>query len=157
MADKWFYITPTGLAKLENELSYLRTVRRRQVADRIHDALEEIGDLDDNAAYEAAKLEQSFIEGRIKEIERTLARARLIDVIGPSDVTHIGSKVVVQEDNGEPEDFMIVGYSEANSRVGLISYESPLGQALLGRRAGEEILVDAPAGILHFRILRVSS
>ncbi len=155
MADKFLYLTPTGLAKLEDELSYLRTVRRKQVADRIHDALEEIGDLDDNAAYEAAKLEQSFIEGRIKEIERTLARARVIDAIGPSDVTHIGSKVVVQEDNKAPEDFIIVGFSEANSRAGLISYESPLGQALLGRRAGEEILVHAPAGTLRFRILSV--
>ncbi len=156
MADKCLYLTPTGLAKLENELSYLQTVKRRQVADRIHDALEELGDLDDNAAYEAAKLEQSFVEGRIREIESTLARARVIDATGPSDVTHIGSKVVVQEENRDPEDFMIVGFSEANSRDGLISYESPLGQALLGRRAGEEISVLAPAGMLRFRILSIS-
>jgi transcription elongation factor GreA len=156
MADRFLYLTPTGLAKLENELSYLRTVKRRQVADRIHEALEELGDLDDNAAYESAKLEQSFIEGRIREIESTLARARVIDAIGPPDVTHIGSKVVVQEENREPEDFMIVGYSEANSRAGLISYESPLGQALLGCRAGEEVTVHAPAGILRFRILSIS-
>lgn len=156
MADKILYLTPSGLAKLEDELNYLQTARRREVADCIRDALEETGDLDDNAAYEAAKLAQSFLEGRIKAIERTLARAQVIEATGPPDIAHIGSKVVVQEEHREPEDFKIVGYSEANSRAGLISYESPLGQALLERRAGEEILVNSPAGVLRFRILSVS-
>jgi transcription elongation factor GreA len=156
MADKILYLTPSGLAKLEYELTYLQTARRKEVADCIRDALEETGDLDDNAAYEAAKLAQSFLEGRIMAIERTLARAQVIEATGPPDIAHIGSKVVVQEENGEPEDFMIVGFSEANSRAGLISYESPLGQALLERRAGEEILVKTPAGVLRFHILSVS-
>ncbi|HEY43359.1 MAG TPA: hypothetical protein G4O11_05185 [Anaerolineae bacterium] len=90
--------------------------------------MEETGDLDDNAAYVAAKLEQSFVEGRIKAIERTLECALAIEAIGLPDVAHIGSKVVVQEENREPEDFMIVGFSEANSRAGSISYETPLGK-----------------------------
>jgi transcription elongation factor GreA len=156
MADKIHYLTPSGLAKLEAELNLLRTSKRKEVADSIHDALEETGDLDDNAAYEAAKLAQAFLEGRINAIERTLAHAQVIETSGPPDVAHIGSKVTVQEENGEPEDFMIVGFSEANSRAGLISCESPLGQALLERRAGEEIFVNTPAGILRFRILSVS-
>jgi transcription elongation factor GreA len=156
VANKYIYMTPQGLKKLEDELGYLRSVKRYEVAQRLHEAIEEGGELEENAAYEVAKTEQAFLEGRIREIEEKLSRAITIEPGGPTDVAQIGSTVIVQENGGDPEIYTIVGASEANSREGLISYESPLGQALLSKHAGEEVFVKAPAGELRFRIIKVN-
>ena len=156
MNHKYIYITPQGLKKLEDELTFLRTVKRHEVAQRLHEAIEEGGELDENAAYEVAKTEQSFLEGRIRDIEDKLCRAWIIEPGGVTDVAQIGSTVTVQENGGNPEVYKIVGAFEANPKQGLISYQSPLGQALLNKHAGEEICVKAPAGELRFRIIKVN-
>jgi transcription elongation factor GreA len=156
MNHKFIYLTPQGLKKLEDELEHLRTVRRYEVAQRLHEAIEEGGELEENAAYEVAKNEQAFLEGRIREIEDKLCRARIIEPSSLTDIAQIGSTVIVQENGGNPEVYTIVGASEANPKVGLISYQSPLGEALLSKHAGEEVSVKAPAGELRFRIIKVN-
>lgn len=156
MNHKYIYLTPQGLKKLEDELTFLRTVRRHEVAQRLHEAIEEGGELEENAAYEVAKNEQSFLEGRIRDIEDKLCRARIIEPRSLTGVAQIGSTVTIQENGGNPEIYTIVGASEANPKQGLISYLSPLGQALLNRHAGDEICVIAPAGELRFRIMKVN-
>lgn len=154
MAHQAVYVTAEGLKKLEEELEQLRTVKRQEVAQRLHEAMED-GELIENAEYEAAKNEQAFVEGRILELERMLAVAKVIEAGGPKDVVRIGSTVVVQEDGKKPEEYTIVGAAEANPKEGLISNESPLGQALLDHRSGDEVEVKAPAGVLSFRIVKL--
>jgi transcription elongation factor GreA len=154
MANQATYLTADGLKKLEAELQYLRTVRRKDVAQRLHEAMEG-GELIDNAEYEAAKNEQAFIEGRIIELEHIIASAKLIQPSHAGDVVAIGSTVVVKQDGGKRETFTIVGAAEANPKQGLISNESPLGQALLNNKVGDEVTVEAPAGVLHFRIVKI--
>jgi transcription elongation factor GreA len=149
------YLTREGLKKLEEELDFLRTTRRAEVADRLHQAQED-GELIENAEYEAAKNEQAFVEGRILTIELILSEAVIIeDEAHPSGVVNVGSKVKVQEDGSKPEIYTIVGAAEANPAKGLISNESPLGRALLGRKPGDEVKVNAPAGVLSFRIVAI--
>jgi transcription elongation factor GreA len=154
MANQATYLTADGLKKLEAELQYLRTVRRKDVAQRLHEAMEG-GELIDNAEYEAAKNEQAFIEGRIIELDHILASAKLIQPSQAGDVVTIGSTVVVKQNGGKPETFTIVGAAEANPKEGLISNESPLGQALLNNKVGDEVEVEAPAGVLNFRIIKI--
>jgi transcription elongation factor GreA len=156
MNHKYIYITPQGFKKLEDELTFLRTVRRHEIAQRLHEAIEEGGELEENAAYEVAKNEQAFLEGRIRGIKDKLCWARIIEPGSPTDTAQIGSTVVVQENGGNPEIYTIVGASEANPKEGLISYQSPLGQALINKYAGEKICVKAPAGELRFRIIKVN-
>lgn len=156
MAHKHIYITPQGLKKLEDELELLRSVKRHELAQRLHEAVDEGGELEENAAYEVAKTEQAFLEGRIKAIVEKLGLAILIEPSALTDEIQIGSSVIVQENGGNPEVFTMVGASEANPKEGLISYESPLGQALLSKHAGEEVIVKAPAGELRFRIIKVN-
>jgi len=147
------YLTRDGLKKLEEEVEFLRTTRRAEVADRLHQAQED-GELIENAEFEAAKNEQAFVEGRILTIEMILSEASIIeDEAHPSGVVNVGSKVKVQEDGSKPESYTIVGAAEANPAKGLISNESPLGRALLGRKAGDEVKVNAPAGMLSFRVI----
>ncbi|MBI3244272.1 MAG: transcription elongation factor GreA [Chloroflexi bacterium] len=155
MAEQVTYLTHKGLKKLEEELEYLRTVRRAEVADRLHQAMED-GELIENAEYEAAKNEQAFVEGRILTVETILSEAVLIEEEERSTgIVNVGSKVRVQEDGSKPEEYTIVGAAEANPAKGLISNESPLGKALLGRKTGDEVKVNAPAGVLSFRIVRI--
>lgn len=154
MANSAVYLTSEGHKKLEEELEHLRTVRRHEVAQRLHEAMED-GELIENAEYEAAKNEQAFIEGRILELERMLAKAKLIQPSKETDVVQIGSTVVVKQDGQKRETYTIVGVAEANPKEGLISNESPLGQALLERAVGDEIEVEAPAGTLSFRIVKI--
>ena len=115
----------------------------------------EDGELIDNAEYEAAKNEQAFIEGRILELEHILATARVIKPSPEKDVVQIGSTVVVKQDGKKRETFRIVGAAEANPKEGLISNESPLGQALLDQKVGDNVEVQAPAGTLRFRIVKI--
>jgi len=141
------YLTKEGFDKLQEELDNLRTAKRQEVADRLHEAMEG-GELIENAEYEAAKNEQAFVEGRIKELEILLATAHIIDE-NPSagKVVQVGSCVVIQEEGSkEKEEYSIVGVAEADPADGKISNESPLGRALLNHKEGEVIQVDAPAG-----------
>ena len=148
------YLTLEGFNKLQAELDYLRTIKRQQVADRLHEAMEG-GELIEDAEYEAAKNEQAFVEGRIQELEILLANARVIEETGKMDVVQLAAKVTIQEDTLEPENYVIVGPAEANPREGRISNESPLGRALLGHRKGDLVTVNAPDGSFTIRILKV--
>lgn len=154
MGNSAVYVTPEGLKKLEEELEHLRTVKRHEVAQRLHEAMEG-GELIENAEYEAAKNEQAFVEGRILELEHMLAQAQVIEPGKSTGVVGIGSTVVIQESSKPSETYTIVGAAEANPRDGLISNESPLGQALLDHKAGDEVDVRAPAGTLRFRIVKI--
>ena len=158
MANNVVHLTREGHQKLENELNYLRAVRRSEVAERLRRALEEGGDLVENAEYDDAKNEQAFVEGRIQQLEIMLSRARIIEdkmPEGPADVVHLNSRVTVQEGKYDPETFHIVGPAEADPRRGRISDESPLGRALLGKRAGDSVTVKAPDGEFKYKILSV--
>jgi transcription elongation factor GreA len=146
------FLTREGLKKLEEELNHLRTVRRAEVAERLHNAQED-GELIENAEYEDAKNEQAFVEGRILTLEAMLSNAVIIKDKGTHGVVTIGSKVTVKEvGGGKPEVYELVGAAEADPKQGRISNESPLGKALLGRRVGDEVKVNAPAGTLSFRV-----
>lgn len=148
------YLTQEGYVKLQEELELLRTVRRQEIAERLHEAMEG-GELIDNAEYEAAKNEQAFVEGRIKELEILLATARVVEEIGPVDSVQVGSRVTIREDGSEEEHYTIVGAAEADPSLGKISNESPLGRALMNRKAGETVQVDAPAGSFAVTIVKV--
>jgi transcription elongation factor GreA len=148
------YLTREGYTKLQEELNYLRTTKRQEVAERLHEAMDG-GELIEDAEYEAAKNEQAFVEGRIQELEILLANARVIEETGKMDVVQIAAKVTIQEDSSEPEVYTIVGPAEANPREGRISNESPLGRALMEHRAKDEVTVNAPDGSFTVRILKV--
>ncbi len=152
MNTKPVYLTAEGLAKLKAELNQLITVERPRVAARIHEAKLD-GDLSENAEYEDAKQEQSFLEGRIATLEQQLRNAAVIEK-GNGDKVAIGSKVVIKGADGE-ETFTIVGSAEAAPREGRISNESPVGTALMGRKKGEKIVVQAPAGPIEYTLVRI--
>ena len=150
------FLTKEGYQKLQEELDYLRKVKRQEVASRLHEAMEG-GELIENAEYEAAKNEQAFVEGRIQELDVLLASAKIIEDNGrkKSDGVQLGSKVTIKEGNFEPETFTIVGMAEANPREGKISNESPIGRALMGGRIGDVAVAQTPAGELRLKILMV--
>ncbi len=149
------FLTKEGYQKLQDELDHLRTVKREEIALRLHEAMED-GDLIENAEYEAAKNEQAFTEGRIKELERILANARIISELDLDPfIVEIGNKVTIQEEDMEPEVFTIVGAAESDPRKGKISNESPLGKAVLNHSAGDIVQVDAPEGAYKVRIIKV--
>ncbi|MFV1859810.1 MAG: transcription elongation factor GreA [Anaerolineales bacterium] len=154
MANQVVYLTKKGRKKLEDELTYLLDTKRQEVANRLHEAMED-GELIENAEYEAAKNEQAFVEGRILEIEYMLASAQEIKHRRATDMVLIGSTVEVKQDGSSSETYTIVGAAEASPKEGLISNESPLGQALLQRKVGDDIQVEAPAGVLNFRIVKI--
>ncbi|KAF0110381.1 MAG: transcription elongation factor GreA [Chloroflexi bacterium] len=151
------FLTREGYEKLQEELVFLRTDKREQIAIRLHEAIEG-GELLDNAELEAAKNEQAFVEGRIKELEILLATARVIDDknIHPDSV-QIGTKVVIQEEGSkDKEEYTIVGAAEADPGKGKISNESPLGKALFNHKEGDKVQVDAPVGAFLVKILKVN-
>jgi transcription elongation factor GreA len=155
MSDQTQYLTQKGLLDLEARLEFLRSVRRQEVASRLHQALEEGGELVENAEYEDAKNEQAFVEGEILRLETILSNAQIIDdtKIKNADSVVLGSKVkVVEQGHKENEIFHIVGAAEANPKEGRISNESPLGRALMGHRVGEKVTVRAPDGNIVFVI-----
>jgi len=151
------FLTKEGFEKMQDELDYLRTAKRQEVADRLHEAMEG-GELIENAEYEAAKNEQAFVEGRIQELEMLLATARVIDEDGKKkkvDSIQVGSTVTIQEDGLEKETYTIVGAAEANPREGKISNESPMGKALLNHRAGDEVKIETPDGSYTVRVIKI--
>jgi transcription elongation factor GreA len=149
-------LTPEGKAKLEAELEYLVTVRRREVAERIHQAMEFSGDPVDNAEYQDAKDEQAFVEGRIREIERILATATVMATESQeAGVVHVGCVVTVRDENGENETFTIVGSTEADPFEGRYSVDSPVCRALLGHAVGDTVSVAVPDGEMKYTILAI--
>lgn len=155
MSEKEIFLTSEGLAKLEEEMEHLRTVRRQEVADKIQQA-KELRSSVTSPEYEDAKNEQGFVEGRILEIERIIKNAKIIrheDV--NLDFVEVGNEVRVQLQDGSEEHYTIVGSVEANPGDWRISNESPIGKALLGKRVGDEVEVEAPAGLLKLRILEI--
>lgn len=148
------YLTQEGYDRLQKELEYLRTDKRTEVADRLRNAMED-GELIENAELEAAKNEQSFVEGRIKELEILLANAKLIEENASVDNIQVGSKVKVKEEGLDPEEYVIVGHAEADPRLGRISNESPLGKALLNHKAGDKVKVEAPGGAFEIEVIKV--
>ncbi len=147
------YVTPDGYENVKKELFELKTVRKREVANRIEKA-KELGDLSENAEYADAKDEMSFIEGRIIELEDTLNRAVIIEQ-GSTDNVKIGATVEL-DNRGQKKTYTIVGSNEANPGAGRISNETPLAQALLGKQVGDEITVTVPSGEVRYRIAKIS-
>ncbi len=157
MVDQPQYLTPEGLVALEKRLKDLKELRRPQVAERLRQAMEEGGDLSENAEYEDAKNEQAFIEGEIARLEAIVSSAQIIENTGKSDQVVVGSHVtVVEQGTKEQEVYHLVGSAEANPREGKISTESPLGKALIGARVGQKVAVKAPDGELIFTIKKIS-
>ena len=148
------FLTKQGYQKLQDELEYLRTVKRLEVADRLHEAMEG-GELIEDAEYEAAKNEQAFVEGRIQELEILLANARVIEDTAKEDHVQVGSTVTIKEGKNPEEVYTIVGPAEASPRDGLISNESPLGRALMDHHPGYVIHVDAPGGSFTVSLVKV--
>ena len=152
--NKPTYLSRDGLEKLRAELDEMVSVKRPEVAQRIHDAKEH-GDLSENAEYEDAKNEQAFVEGRIQALETLIKNAILIDEHHSTDHVQIGTTVVVESTDGK-EEFTIVGSAEAMPAEGRISNESPVGRSLLGRKKGDKVLVKVPAGDFTYKITSIS-
>lgn len=156
MADQPQYLTPEGFAELEKRLGFLTQVRRAEVAERLHQALAEGGDLTENAEYEDAKNEQAFIEGEIQRLEIILNNAEVIEDSGNHDEVALGSRVTVTEKGSrETEVYQIVGSAEARPGEGRISAGSPLGKALLGAKVRQRVTVQAPDGDIIFTIRKI--
>ncbi|OUM95506.1 MAG: transcription elongation factor GreA [Thermobacillus sp. ZCTH02-B1] len=156
MNDKEIILTQDGLKKLEEELELLKSVKRREVAERIKIAIG-YGDISENSEYEDAKNEQAFIEGRIMTLEKMLRNARIInnDEID-TDTVGIGSIVTVEDvETGDTEEFVIVGTAEADPSQNRISNESPVGKAILGKKKGDIVDVNVPAGIIKYKIVDI--
>ena len=149
------YLTKEGAEKLRAELKHLEGPARDELAKRLRSAIQ-MGDLSENADYAAAKEQQAFLEGRIQELTRVLRDVEIIDENrANSGVVEIGSTVTIQEGREPEETFFIVGPQEADSRNGRISYDSPIGEALLGKHAGESINVITPGGEIKIKILAI--
>ncbi|MFA5843783.1 MAG: transcription elongation factor GreA [Coriobacteriia bacterium] len=150
-------LTAEGLARLEEELRHLETVRRHEVGERIKEA-KEFGDISENSEYDDAKNEQAWVESRIIEINQILANATLIHTPKKSDKVNLGSRVEIQdEETGEVHSYQLVGSAEADPAHSRISNESPVGQAVMGARKGDTVAVSVPSGrILRYQILAIS-
>lgn len=156
MNDEVHYLTKEGLKEYEERLIYLRNVRRQEVAERLRLALEEGGELVENAEYEDAKNEQAFIEGEIMRLELILSNAEVIEDNGPKDIVGLGDTVTVQEVGTDiVEEYILVGAAEANPRAGKISHKSPLGRALMDKRVGDRVVVEAPDGNIEFKVMAI--
>ena len=155
MTTRETYLTPETQKRLEEELDYLRRHKRQEVADRIQRS-KEVGGTVDNAEYDDAKNEQSFVEGRIQELERKLNQAILIpDHAASSGVVQLGSHVIVEDENGKRHEYTIVGVDDADPPTGKISHESPVGKALLNRRVKARVEVGTPRGKMSLKIAEI--
>lgn len=156
MTNDKVYLTAEGMQKVKEELEYLTTVRRREVAQMIAEAKAE-GDISENAGYDEAKTAQGFLEGRIRELEIVLKNAEVIAEDGaPADQVSIGRTVIIREVGTDfDERYTIVGSMEADPADGRISNQSPMGRALLGKTVGNEVAVETPGGEVTFEIVNV--
>jgi transcription elongation factor GreA len=157
MVEKIQPITKEGLAKIEEELRYLETDRRREVAEKIHQA-KELSSTQNNAEYEDAKNEQAMVEGRIAQLQGLIQNAEIIDEDGAhrSKKIILGSTVKVKTDEGKAQEYTIVGPAEADPRDGKISNESPVGRALMGKKLNDEVQVNVPRGLITMKITKIS-
>ncbi|MTI68019.1 MAG: transcription elongation factor GreA [Firmicutes bacterium] len=157
MAEKEVVLTVDGLKKVENELEHLKTVRRKEVSERIKTAIA-FGDISENSEYDEAKNEQAQVEERIFKLENMLRNARVIDDEDISvEMVSVGSKVKVKDlEYDEEIVYAIVGSAEADPYEGKISNESPVGEALIGKRKGDTVDVQVPDGVMQYKILDIS-
>lgn len=157
MADREIILTDAGLKKLVDELEELKTVKRKEVADKIKVALS-FGDLSENSEYDEAKNEQAIVESRIAQVEAMLKNARVLDEKELStDTVSVGSKVTVLDvEFDEQEEYYIVGSTESDPTENKISDESPIGKALVGHKEGETVEAQAPVGVIKLKIISIS-
>ncbi len=149
------YLTAEGLEKIKNELAHLKTTVRNELSARLRAAIE-MGDLSENADYIQAKEEQAFIEGRILELDFLLSNVKIIEEKDRKDgKVDIGSKVTVKESDYPEETYYLVGPKEADPINGKISYESPIGKALINHKVGDEVVINTPGGKLILKITKV--
>ena len=150
------YLTQEGYDKLKTELEYLQSVRRQEVADRLREALDgsPLG-VDADVEVEAAKNAQAFVEGRIQYLKSILTQAEIVEDLSETDVVQIGTKVTIETAEKEKEHYVVVGRAESDPVEGKISYESPLGSALVGHSKGDKVEVLAPGGIFTVKILKI--
>lgn len=155
MSNKKTFVTKEGLARIKKELFELKNNKRKEISGRIQDA-KELGDLSENAEYIEAKEEQSFVETRILELEQKLKNFEVIKPAkGAITSVQIGSTVLIKKPNGEIIPYNIVGSSEVDIINNRISNESPIGQALLGKKIGQEVQVSTPSGEQKFKIIEI--
>ena len=156
MAD--IILTEEGVLKLEEELRYLKFTKRPEIAEKIKVA-RDFGDLSENSEYDAAQNEHAITEARIKDIEETLKNVKILDQSQlTTDIVSIGSKVTIRDldfPDEEPETYILVGMTESNPSENKISDQSPVGKALLGKKKGEKVLVEAPGGEFEYEILNI--
>jgi transcription elongation factor GreA len=152
---KEHYLTPEGEKRLQAELLELTGTARKELAQRLRAAIQ-MGDLSENADYIKAKEDQGFLEGRIQELTYILRHATIIEENGNRhEVVDVGATVTVQEEEYPPEVYYVVGTTEADPQNGRISNESPIGQAIMGRKPGDTVVVETPAGKLNLKILEI--
>lgn len=154
MTEKPMYLTKEGRTRLEAEIEELETVGRKDVAERIRQA-KELGDISESGEYEDAKNKQAFLEGRIREIRNILNNAQLIEEETGTREVRVGSSVTVRYEDGEEEEWMIVGAAEANPRNGKISNESPIGSALLGAKPRQKVSATTPNGVTKLTVVKI--
>ena len=150
-------LTKEGLQKLQEELDYLKNVKRREVAERIKEAIS-YGDLSENSEYEDSKNEQAFVEGRILELEEKVKSAKVITEHKNTKTVQLGSHVVIQNltrKSSDKESYLIVGSTEADPLNHKISNESPIGHALLEHKSGDVVSATTPSGVLDYKILKI--
>jgi transcription elongation factor GreA len=157
MLERRVLLTKEGLSKLEDELHHLRTERRAEVAEAIREA-QELGMTETDGQYEEAKNQQAFLEGRIQEIEKMLEMAEVIDekAAHSSKEVRVGSTVSLRTADNKRRKYQVVGAPEANPAEGRISDESPVGQALLGKKRGDKVKVQAPGGVVEMTVTSIS-
>ncbi len=156
MSEKEVILTQEGLKKLEDELENLKSVKRREVAERIKVAIG-YGDISENSEYEDAKNEQAFIEGRVITLEKMLRNARIInDDEVDTETVNVGSKVILKDlEVGDTVEYTIVGTAESDPSQSKISNESPVGKAIIGKKKGSSVDVNVPAGIIQYKIMDI--
>jgi len=154
MTEKITFLTPEGHRKLVEELEYLTTVRRSEIAKIIHEAKMD-GDVMENAGYDEARRQQAFLEGRILTLQAMLENVEIIQANGNHDVVDLGSRVTVTEDGFDPETYTIVGSAEADPASGRISNASPLGKALMAHKVGDRVSFSTPNGTVEVKITAI--
>jgi transcription elongation factor GreA len=155
MMAQTVWLTQAGKTRLEEELNDLRTRRRPELHTRIQEATES-GDISDNSEYEELKDEWASLEARIYELEQTLERAEVIQREGGEETIGLGTKVTLRSDDGEEETWILVSPQEANTLDGTISTQSPVGEALIGRRVGDSATVRTPSGSIVYTVVAVA-